>query len=55
MLCPGMARPVTKIGRMGDWLVKQFTIFWGASFQNWMVVAVAIILIAIILAWATRR
>jgi hypothetical protein len=39
---------------VGDWLVKQFTIFCGVSFQNWMAGALAIILIAVILAWATR-
>jgi hypothetical protein len=39
---------------VGDWLVEEFTI-WGASLQNWMAVALAIILIAIVLAWATRR
>jgi hypothetical protein len=34
---------------VSDWLVKQFTI-WGASFQNWMVVALAIIVVAVVLA-----
>jgi hypothetical protein len=35
-------------------MVKQFAI-WGASFQNWMVLALAIILIGIIVAWWSRR
>jgi hypothetical protein len=36
------------------WLVKQF-ILWGANFQNWIVLAISIVLIAVILAWATRQ
>ena len=55
MLYLGMARPEEPIANYaGDWLIKQFTI-WNATFQNWMAVALAMILVAIILAWATRR
>jgi hypothetical protein len=36
------------------WLVKQFTL-WGGSFQNWMLLALAIILIAIIMTCWSRR
>ena len=39
---------------MGDWLVKHFT-FWGWSFQNWMVVALAIIAISVVFSrWLHR-
>jgi len=39
---------------MDHWLVKQFTLE-GITFQNWMMVALAIILVAIMLTWLLRR
>ena len=39
---------------MGDWLAEQFTLF-GATFQNWMVVAIAIILVGAFVAWWRQR
>jgi len=36
-----------------DWLVKQFTIL-GIPFQNWMVVALAMIIIAVLIAKGER-
>jgi hypothetical protein len=42
---------------MGDWLVRNFTVF-GAPAQNWMLIALAIILIGLIgiaMAWWPRR
>jgi hypothetical protein len=33
---------------VGDWLAESFT---GATFQNWMTVAVVIILVAVLIAW----
>jgi hypothetical protein len=35
---------------MGDWLVSHFTIF-GVQAQNWMLVALALIAVAIVFAW----
>jgi hypothetical protein len=35
---------------MGDWLAEHFTLL-GVPFQNWMVVAVAIILVSALVAW----
>jgi hypothetical protein len=35
---------------VGTWLAERFTLF-GATFQNWMTVALAIILIAALIAW----
>jgi hypothetical protein len=37
---------------MGDWLVGEFT-FLGVHFQNWMLVAAIVVVLAII--WMTRR
>jgi hypothetical protein len=39
---------------MGEWLVKQFTLL-GVTFQNWMALALAIILIGVLIAWWMRR
>lgn len=38
---------------MSDWLVRQFTV-GGITFQNWMVVALVIVLAWIAFAWLTR-
>jgi hypothetical protein len=40
--------------RMRNWLVKHLTL-WGLTFQNWMVIALAIVLISIALGWLQRR
>jgi hypothetical protein len=37
---------------MGDWLVRDFTIFPG---QNWMLITLAIILIGVVLPWWLQR
>jgi hypothetical protein len=39
---------------MRNWLVKHLTL-WGLTFQNWMVIALAIVLISIALGWLQRR
>jgi hypothetical protein len=39
---------------MGDWLVSHFTIF-GVQAQNWMLVALALIAVAIVFAWLSDR
>ena len=39
---------------MGAWLVSQFPVF-GLPFQNWMAVAVAIILVSALFVWLTYR
>jgi hypothetical protein len=39
---------------MGEWLVRDFTIL-GIPGQNWMPIALAIILIAIVVEWRSRR
>jgi hypothetical protein len=39
---------------MGDWLAEHFTLL-GVPFQNWMVVAVAIILVGAVVAWWRQR
>jgi hypothetical protein len=33
-----------------DWLIAPFTL-WGFTLQNWMLIALAIALVGIILAW----
>jgi hypothetical protein len=38
---------------MGDWLVSHFTIF-GVQAQNWMLVALALIAVAIVFAWVSN-
>jgi hypothetical protein len=35
---------------VGNWLVARFTLL-GVIFQNWMMVALAIILVAVLIAW----
>jgi cbb3-type cytochrome oxidase subunit 3 len=39
---------------MLEWLVRDFTIL-GISGQNWMLIALAMILIAIVASWWSRR
>jgi len=39
---------------LSDWLTEQFTLL-GIPFQNWMVVALALILIAMIINLGERR
>jgi hypothetical protein len=39
---------------MGDWLVERFTLL-GVTFQNWMIVALAIVLVGGLLAWWRQR
>jgi hypothetical protein len=39
---------------VGEWLVRNFTIL-GISGQNWMLIALAMILIEIAVAWWSRR
>jgi hypothetical protein len=39
---------------MGDWLVSQFTVF-GIPAQNWMLMALAIVLAGIIISWWSYR
>jgi hypothetical protein len=39
---------------MGDWLVMHFTLF-GMPAQNWMLVALAIMLVGIIISWLSNR
>jgi hypothetical protein len=39
---------------MGNWLVGQVTIF-GFQAQNWMMIALAIIVIGIVFAWWSNR
>jgi hypothetical protein len=37
-----------------EWLVKQFMILRGIPFQNWMPLALAVILLGIFIAWLQR-
>jgi hypothetical protein len=39
---------------MGEWLVAQFPVF-GIPFQNWMAIAIAIVLASALFAWLTSR
>jgi hypothetical protein len=39
---------------MGDWLVTRFTVF-GVPGQNWMLIALAIIVVSIVLSWWSDR
>ena len=39
---------------MGEWLARQYY-FGGITFQNWMTVAIAIIVVAVIIAWWRTR
>jgi hypothetical protein len=38
-----------------DWLAKQFALLGGISFQNWMALALSIIVVGIVLAWWMDR
>jgi hypothetical protein len=38
-----------------DWLIKQFMIVGGIPFQNWMPLALAVILLGVFLAWWMQR
>ena len=40
---------------MGDRLVRYFTVFGVSSFQNWMLIALAIVLTGIVVAWWSQR
>ena len=40
--------------RMGLWMVERFTLA-GVTFQNWMIVALAIVLVGGLLAWWRQR
>jgi hypothetical protein len=40
---------------MGERLVRQFTIFGGVPVQNWMLLALAIVLVSIGLSWWLKR
>jgi cell division protein FtsX len=35
---------------VGNWVVARFTLF-GLTFQNWMTVALVIVLIGVLIAW----
>jgi cell division protein FtsX len=35
---------------VGAWLAERFTLL-GVTFQNWMLIAVVVILIAVLIAW----
>jgi hypothetical protein len=35
---------------VGNWLAARFTLL-GVTFQNWMTVALAVILVAVLIAW----
>ena len=39
---------------MGDWLAERFTLL-GVTFQNWMIVALAIVPVGGLLAWWRQR
>jgi hypothetical protein len=39
---------------MDEWLVAQFPVF-GLPFQNWMVVAIAIVVVSALFGWLTYR
>jgi drug/metabolite transporter (DMT)-like permease len=39
---------------LGTWLTERFTLL-GATFQNWMLVAVAIVLVGVLIAWWRQR
>ena len=38
---------------MSDWLVRGFTVF-GIPTQNWMLIALAVILVSIVFLWWSR-
>ena len=39
---------------MKQWLVTQFPLF-GVHFQNWMVIAIVIILVSVMFSWLSYR
>jgi hypothetical protein len=39
---------------VGTWLAERFTLL-SATFQNWMLVAVAIVLVGVLIAWWRQR
>jgi hypothetical protein len=39
---------------MGDWLVRHFTLF-GIPAQNWMLMALAIVLVGVAFSWWSQR
>jgi len=39
---------------VSDWLVEHFTLL-GVTFQNWMILALAIILVGALVAWWRQR
>jgi hypothetical protein len=39
---------------VGTWLAERFTLL-GVTFQNWMTVALAIVLVAVLIAWWRQR
>lgn len=39
---------------LGDWLVQSFTLL-GVTFQNWMPIALALVLFAALIAWLRER
>lgn len=46
------SRDCAELLRAMDWLIKQFVIVGGIPFQNWMPLALAIILLGVFLAWS---
>jgi hypothetical protein len=40
---------------MGDWLIRDFTIFGVTGGQNWMLIALAIVVLSIAASWWSRR
>jgi hypothetical protein len=41
---------INGVPRFSTWLTGRFTLF-GATFQNWMLVAIAIVLVGVLIAW----
>jgi hypothetical protein len=39
---------------VNDWLVRQFTL-GGVTFQNWMLLALAIILLSVLISWWMQK
>jgi hypothetical protein len=40
---------------MGDWLIRDFTIFGITGGQHWMLIALAIVVLSIAVSWWSRR
>jgi hypothetical protein len=40
---------------MDDWLIRDFTVFGITGGQNWMLIALAIVLLSIAVSWWSRR